>query len=414
MTTAAEPRPAVVAVLIALALGVRLAYVLAYPQVSLQADALDYDRLARSVVAGEGLVDELGEPETLRPPLYPLIVAGVYRFGTPEPQLVRVFQAVLGAAVPLVVLWLGRGRFGSRVALAAAATCAVYPALIAYTGMLLTETCASLLLSCAVLSAVHAMHRRTLGWFALTGVVLGLLALCRAELVVVAAALTLVIMFSSAAAPKRRLLAASMLLGALALTLLPWSLRNYRALGAFVPLTTDGWRTLWIASYPERWLEWKAAEPVLSIEAGAHGPLDRSRRFRAAALENLRTQPQVYLLMTLRRIPLLLVGGHSNIIVGLEQSTAVSSGPRLVAKLALLGLNTVVIATAAAGLWLCRRRWACLLPLYVAILAPAVVYVLLFAVPRYHIPMLPLAFLFAAEAVLRLPPLSDGPSSPAS
>src|SRR6187401_3540614 len=104
-----------VTLLAALALGARLGYVLLYPQLPLQADARDYDRLARSIANGNGFIDANGQPETLRAPLYPLFVAVLYRLGG-DTVSVRVVQAVLGAMVPLVVLQLGRACFTTSVA----------------------------------------------------------------------------------------------------------------------------------------------------------------------------------------------------------------------------------------------------------------------------------------------------------
>lgn len=411
MTAALLRRAWPVSLLVAVALALRLGYVVAYPQVQLQADSLDYDRLARSVLAGEGLVDLRGEPETLRPPLYPLFVAGIYHLGNPDATRVRIVQAALGALLPALVLGLGVSCFSPRVAWAAAAVCAVYPALIAYTGLVLTETCASLLVITGAISAVRAAGTGGLGWSATTGVALGLTALCRAELAALAGALCLARLVPPTHSVKKRLASTGVLLIAFLLTLLPWTLRNYRALGSFVPLTTDGWRTLWIASYPERWLEWKAAEPVLSIEAGAKGPLERSRRFRAAALDNLRSHPGAYAAMALRRLPLLFIGGHSNVIVGLQGTTADSRGLRRILKVGMLVLNTLLLAAAGVGLWLCRTRWITLLPLYVTLFVPSIVYLLLFSVPRYHIPLLPIVFLFAAEATTRVP-FGHGASPP--
>jgi 4-amino-4-deoxy-L-arabinose transferase-like glycosyltransferase len=399
--TATRLRP--VLLLFVAALGLRLAFVLAYPQQPLLADSLDYDRLARSVASGRGFRDAHGEPETLRAPLYPLFVAGLYRMGGgPDPARVRVVQGVLGALVPVAVLSLGLACFRPRVAWLAAGVVACYPAFVAYTGLVLTETLACLLVSVVALVAVRAASTRALAWSALLGLALGLTALCRAELAAVAVAMGLATLAVTAGSWGARLARAAAMGACFLLALLPWTIRNYRTLGAFVPLTTDGWRTLWIASYPERWLEWKAEEPVLSIEAGAKGPLERSQRFRAAALDNLRSHPGAYAAMVLRRVPLLLIGGHSNTIAGLEGTTAGSRGPVLLLKLALLALNTLLLLLTAAGLWLCRGRWPALWPLYVTLLVPPIVYLLLFAVPRYLIPVMPTGCLFAAEAALRL------------
>jgi hypothetical protein len=51
----------------------------------LSGDALDYDRLAHSLVDGRGYVNARGEPSSFRPPLYPAFVAAGYA-PTDEPN----------------------------------------------------------------------------------------------------------------------------------------------------------------------------------------------------------------------------------------------------------------------------------------------------------------------------------------
>src|SRR2546428_13912428 len=46
----------------------------------LSGDALDYDRLARSLAEGRGYVNAMGQPTSWRPPLYPAFVAAGYAF----------------------------------------------------------------------------------------------------------------------------------------------------------------------------------------------------------------------------------------------------------------------------------------------------------------------------------------------
>ncbi len=395
------------AVLFGVALLVRLCYVTFYPPLPLAADARDYDVLATNIRTGRGFVDEAGRPESLRAPLYPYVVAAIECLPGAGPATVRTVQALLGAVVPLLTFSLARRPFGERVAWIAAAAAAVYPALVAYCGLLLTETLATVLALLIALTTSALWRERTLPRTLVAGAILGLAVLCRAEWITVALAFmalfALVPSRPSPGPPWTRLDLATpvLLVLTLAAVLSPWMVRNHRVLGGVVPVTTDGWRTLWIATYPEGWLEWKREEPLLSIEGPPDTPpLERARRFRAAALANLRQAPLAYVRMCTRRVVLLWIGGHGNAIAGLEGSTRSSRGAVLAVKVALLALNTSVVLLGLAGLVMSRARWRERAPLMTCILVPAATYVLLFAVPRYHVPLLPLLFPFAVEALL--------------
>jgi 4-amino-4-deoxy-L-arabinose transferase-like glycosyltransferase len=392
--------------LFAFALALRLAYVLVYPQLPLAADAADYQSLAGSIEAGRGFVNQAGRVESGRAPLYPYFLAATYSLLGDDPVRVRLVQSVLGAATALLTLALARRYFSERVAWIAAVGVAVHPALVAYSGLVLTETLATVLACLIALSASLLWRTRTIPRSLATGAVLGLAALCRAEWITVA--FGMIVLFVISPSGKREgervrvdLRTPLLVSLAFACVLAPWTTRNHRVLGAFVPVSTDGWRAAWIATYPAGWLEWRAEEPLLSIEGPPDTPpLERARRFRRAALQNLREAPLSFVRMCAHRVALLWVGGHSNVIAGLESPTATSRGWVLAVKLFLLGLNTGVILLAFVGIWISRNRWRDLLPLLVCMALPVATYVLLVAVPRYHLPLLPLLLPFAAEAAL--------------
>jgi 4-amino-4-deoxy-L-arabinose transferase-like glycosyltransferase len=402
-----QPGHGRVAALFAFALIVRLAYVGLYPQLPVSADARDYDLLAESIGTGRGFVDQAGRAESLRAPLYPYFLAAIYRLFGKDTTLVRIAQGVVGATVPLLTLMVARRHFGDTVAWVAAGAAAVYPALVAYCGLLLTETLSTFLACLVALTTSILWRRRTALRAIAAGLSLGAATLCRAEWMTVAfvfiAALATFRSRTPAEDDAGRVDLRTPLLVALvfASTLAPWTVRNHRALGGFAPVTTDGWRTLWIATYPGGWLEWKREEPLLSIEGPPDmPPLERAQRFRTAALRNLREAPLTYLRLCARRVLLLWAGSHGNAISGLESSTSRSRGWILVAKLGLFALNLGIVLLAFVGIWMSRPRWRELLPLLVCIVVPSATYVLLFAVPRYHVPLLPLLFPFAAEALL--------------
>ncbi len=257
------------------ALALRLGAALWAPP--LQGDAADYDRLARALVEGRGYVAPSGRPTSWRPPLYPALLAGVYRVAGERPGAVRVVQAVVGTATVAAVFALGTLLGGEGVGVVAAGLVAVDPAQVFAGSHLLSETLFTALLLAGVLAAARAAARWGTGrggvpWGALAGALLALASLTRA----VALLLPFVLLAGAAllgapgdapgdgegpdAAGRLRsmrrgrgrpgLLAAGAALLCFALVLAPWAARNARVNGKLVPVATQGGVTFYAGNHP--------------------------------------------------------------------------------------------------------------------------------------------------------------------
>ena len=73
---AVSTRRLAIAILL-VALGIRVAWVFATPDYRLVHDALDYNRHAISFAKGDGFALSSGRETALRPPAYPIFIAGV-------------------------------------------------------------------------------------------------------------------------------------------------------------------------------------------------------------------------------------------------------------------------------------------------------------------------------------------------
>ncbi len=246
------------------ALAVRLAYVLAGPGLDAVpwSDSVDYHRLAAHLASGRGFTlgpDDALYPTTFRPPLVPALVAPVYALFGPRYGFALVLQAILGALVVPAAAAIARviardaGRPQRLVASAStltAAAIALWPPLVYFTGALLTETAASLLVTLALLAALRLRTaggaRGALG----LGALLALAALARPTALPLAAVL---LAWLALAGPRPRGLRArevALALVALALVLLPWTARNRTVTGAWIPLTSGGGAALWDGNNP--------------------------------------------------------------------------------------------------------------------------------------------------------------------
>lgn len=229
-----------------------------------QDDEKDYNALAISLVTRGEFGYSPGRLSSLRPPLYPALVAATYAVcGTENYQAVRLVQMLLGLLTVGVVYLLGRAAATPRVALWAAGLVCFYPSLLGSNYLLLTETLFTLLLTSACL-AVAWYYRRGSVWCALAaGVLLALAALTRSVVWLAPPFVAVFLLITGTRGPfggalppdaasipfGRRLLAALLLLAGFAAALAPWSVRNSRLQGSFVAVDVMSGRNFMMGNY---------------------------------------------------------------------------------------------------------------------------------------------------------------------
>ena len=94
-------------------------------------DEQHYSQLATHILRGDGLAWEPGRLTSIRPPLYPALVAAVWAIsGVGNLQAVRFVQLVPAALTAVVICRLGREVFGPAVGRGAAVVYWLYPSFI--------------------------------------------------------------------------------------------------------------------------------------------------------------------------------------------------------------------------------------------------------------------------------------------
>jgi 4-amino-4-deoxy-L-arabinose transferase-like glycosyltransferase len=167
------------AALFVLALGLRLAFGLWLhpPGEFVFSDMWVYDHRAGRLLSGE-----LGPWDTFTPVGYPALLAGMYAlFGRNFPAI-AVVHALFGAASTLLVQRIGRRVPGRAVALISASLVAIHPALVLYSGLLLSETSFGFLLLASLWLLLRMAERPSIARAALAGSVLGLATVVRPNL----------------------------------------------------------------------------------------------------------------------------------------------------------------------------------------------------------------------------------------
>jgi tetratricopeptide (TPR) repeat protein len=187
-----------------------------------------------------------------RPPGYPYLLSAIYRVLGAHPSSGAKVQMVLGLVNCLLGYALGRRLFGRAVGLAAAALMGVYWGLIYFERELLDATVLVTLGPCLMLCLLAWSRRMGWMWAVAAGAVLGAYALVRPNVLLFAlvAAAWMIWVGSRERRGWRAAGASGVLLVALALTLLPATVRNYRVSGTFVLISSNGGVNLYVGNNP--------------------------------------------------------------------------------------------------------------------------------------------------------------------
>jgi hypothetical protein len=261
-----------------------------------------YEKIARSLMAGEGLV--FHDPLTgvdfraMYPPLYPLLLAGLGSvFGLGAATYLALNVAVdLGSA--LLIAAIG-ARLGSAPAGRAGAWLfAIWPAFIMSTPFAQKESLVLLEALGIVLVLLRMEKGRLPAWreAAAFGGLWACLMLTQPGLAVLPALLALFLM---KAAGWRTLFRLGLMAAPFALLLmLPWWIRNYMMLGAFVPLTTTSGIGLWIGNNPDATGGW------VPMPASYQGmpEVEMSRRAGQEAIQWIGAHPFDFVKLTLFKL----------------------------------------------------------------------------------------------------------------
>lgn len=403
-------------VVAALAFALRLAWGVAAGVTPVAAfdDALWYHQAATLLASGHGYVNPVtGQPTASWPPGYPFVLSLAYRVTGASPVTAVVLNAVLGAATCVLVGRLGARLGGRRVGLVAAALLAVYPGHVFFAALVLSET----LFTCLVLALlVIALALRadreggsTLRWVA-WGIGVGLTTLVRAESLALALVPVLPRVRDDRRAAARTLVA---ILAGATLVLAPWTLRNARLFGAFVPTSTGFGRTLWIGHNPAAtggmtpaiqaaMQETMAAAGI--TPATPAGELAMDRTLRARAIDFALAHPGRELVLTPLRTYNLFRGDH------VWQAWYGPGTPRIAPSaearraLGLVGNAAYALLGVLALVgWL--RRPPATRPAWHPVATFVVLWIAIFTAiygdPRFHHVLVPIGCVLAAVALVR-------------
>jgi tetratricopeptide (TPR) repeat protein len=367
-------------------------------------DADAYHQWARRIAAG----DWLGDGIFYQAPLYPYLLALIYKIFGDSVTTIRVIQAALGAASCVLLASAAISLFGRRGVISGIGL-AIYPPAIFLDGLLEKSslvtflTCALLALLC--LPAERMTVRRWIG----VGAILGLLALTRENALILI--LPILLWIALAKSPRPRWTSGAAFVAGCVAILLPVSLRNL-AIGGEMHLTTSqfgpnfyignhaGASGLYEGLVAGHGNAADERDDATRLAEQAQGrkltPGEISSYWTGRALEYIRSQPGAWIALLARKFA---VTFNASEMPDSESQEVYAESSWLLRILRPLDFG-LLLGLAVLGAALTARLWSRLWILYAIIAAYAASVALFYVFSRYRFPIVPVLLLLAAGGII--------------
>jgi tetratricopeptide (TPR) repeat protein len=369
-------------------------------------DVAQYEAFARHVLNGELTHPDLGYMN----PLYSFFLALVWAVAGESRTAVGVVQAVLDSLTVLWIFMLGARLFDRRVALLAAATYAAYGPAIFYSGLLLAATLVCFLLTTSLMLWLRAVDRDARVLLVASGVLFGLAALGRPNLVLVLPVVPLLhaLLWPPGVVSARRLRWLVLFGVGLLLPLGASSVRNLAASGSPSPFSTNGGINFYMGNGPGATGVFRAPDEVsdsplevvttsvavASKQAGK--PLtsrQASRYWFRQGLRHMANHPGDTVALYLRKVG--LFWGRDEVPLNVDYAGGRTMVPLM--RLPFVGFGLVApLAVVGFTLLFAGRREGWLAPLLVLSYSGSVV--LFFVAGRFRFPVVPWIVIGASYA----------------
>ncbi len=411
-----------------LAVGLRVvaAFVLSTTPVGLH-DPLLYQRFAQGIAKGDGYVSFNGELTSYYPPGYPFFLGAVQwvcdRLSIPGqlPLVAGLCQALLGGLAVWAVVGVGDrlaperlGRsWQARFGIVAGLIVALWPNLILHSTVLLSETLFLAVFSCFLLAIVRALDSGAVRALLGAGLLLGLAALVRPQVVLVLAAVAVAALLVRRTWLQRLTLVGVPVVG-LVLAVAPWTIRNQTVFHELVAISTNGGDNLCVGFHPGATGHFEIPEFCDTGEFYIDGPAAEARRNNETstlatewATDNVGALP----MLSLRKLWYTYQHDHDALraVESYEQDRFLPGPVRSALRWGSDGYYVLAMVAALVGASMVAQRWwrdrrNQVLPafLLVATAASALVPILFFGETRFKVPSTPLFALLAAPAVVFL------------
>lgn len=234
-----------VAFLIRLSMNIIFQGIHSPPDPAMGVDHVEYDQVAQNLAFGKGFRMGNGGPSTGIPPGTSFLLFPIYLlFGVHYP-IARIMISLLSAATCIIVYFIGKRLVNEKFGLLASVLLAVYPMHFYYSMHFFSEIPWALFMSAAILSALFFEQKEKAIYGILMGLFIGFSAYIRPTALFYLPFYWLLCFFHFRNTRKKLIKLITIPLLSLILTVIPWTIRNYKVTGHFVLISTHGGVTFW-------------------------------------------------------------------------------------------------------------------------------------------------------------------------
>ncbi|HSS47821.1 MAG TPA: glycosyltransferase family 39 protein, partial [Thermoanaerobaculia bacterium] len=375
-------------------------------------DSQEYDRWAQEIAGG----DWLGSQVFFQAPLYPYLLAVLYKLFGRNLDAVYLFQIVLAVAGCYALYRAGREMAGEGVGLGAALLAALYGPFLFYDAQLLKESPAVAVTSFLLWALAAARARPGTGRWLGAGALLGILALLRENALLLVPFLLPLAWAREGRAPVFLRRSGAFVAG-LALVLLPVAVRNGLVGGNFLPTTSQGGVNFYIGNNPQADGIYQPIVPGKQIPALerreparlAEQAMGRrltagevSRYWLGRSLDWVRREPGAFARLQVRKLGMFWSWYEWPDAVDYYHVKTLSP----VLRLPLLEFGGAVLL-ALAGLVLARRRLEAFAPVLLFTLGWMLSTVVFFLFSRYRLPVVPALLVLGGVTLATLADMAE-------
>lgn len=394
-------------------------------------DAEYHDQWAQSILKGEDYTGGV----FFRAPLYPYLLALIYRVFGHNYFIPRLIQFIVGSLSCVLIYLLGRKVFNRRTGIIAGVIASFYGVLIYFDGELQLPVMEVFLGMLFILTFIRAREKPSFKKWILCGVFLGLSALVRPNILLVGIALLIWILVKSTGNGKTRfprilhskslVYAGCLALGTI-LMILPVTLRNYVKGHDFVFISSQGGMNFYIGNNPQsdgssailpggRTTWWGSYEDAIRIAEKNLGrtlkPSEVSGYWYKQGLKSATSRPFSFLKLMLKKFALFWNGNElSNnkdfyffarsapLLKFLIFRWGIYFPFGLIIPLSLVG----IILFHSKKLYRPAREREDIYLLEIFLFAYMLSVILFFVTARYRVPVLPVLIIFGSYALDRI------------
>jgi tetratricopeptide (TPR) repeat protein len=375
-----------------------------------------HDQWAQMILKGE----DFGEGVFFRAPLYPYFLALVYKIFGHNYFMPRLIQFLIGSLSCGLVYLLGKKVFNKRTAVVAGIMASLYGVLIYFEGELLIPVLLVFLDLLLILALFRAEEKPSYKAWVLCGVLLGLSALARPNILLVGLAFLFWILLRLGSRAKFRqkslLYACCFALGAI-IIISPVTLRNYIKGHDFVLIASQGGMNFYIGNNPQsdgvsailpgaRTTWWGSYEDAKKMAENATNktlkPSEISNFWYMQGLKFVTKEPFAFLKLMLKKFILFWNGNElsNNRDFYFFARSAPILKP-LIWRFVIYFPLGIFAPLALVGIILSHKEKRNVFILEVFLFVYMLGVILFFVTARYRVPLIPILILFSAYALDR-------------